>query len=130
MQSLNSLRNSMRSHNQRSTDLQSVAAQPTTSEFRLMVNSPGETYADFEFSTPFAQAPTITCGYEVMGGQITEGRAPMISAQVVEWMSRPRLPYSALYTGAKLVIVSEAPRGTGFIVHVTATGVAFSGPMD
>lgn len=129
MNNLTNLRNSMRSHGQRATDLASVAAQPTTAEFRLLVNSPGESYVDFQFSTPFAQAPTINCSFEVFNSQVLEGRAPTATAAVVEWITRPRYPFSALYTGAKLVIVSDAPRGTGFIVHATATGVAFAGPL-
>lgn len=126
---LNHYRKNYNNYQQRGNDLRDTAAKVTISTCRVKVNDSGELIMPFEFACLYSQIPTITFGYQLQS-TVYSGRVPIFSAAVKEYKTIERPPFSRLYSGASLSIVSESVDGLSFVVVATATGIAFSGPMS
>lgn len=129
MRSIEEFRRLNRSLEIRRNDLQSTAADVTVCTTRIKINNAGEAYADFMFPCRYAQLPSINFGFELQSTPAT-GKMPVFAGSVDEWYASERLPSSRLYKGARLLISSESTETISFIVVATATGIAFSGPME
>lgn len=117
-----------RSRETRQHDLANAAAGVVVSTCRIKVNNAGEARAPFIFACKYSQIPTITFGYEMHSDPIA-GRVPVFSASVIDFATYDKSS-SRLYIGANLLIVSESTSDISFVVIATATGVAFSGPLE
>ena len=122
----------VKSHVQRAADLASMSAGERMPVGRFLVNSPGEAYVDITFGgVSFTDAPIITFGYEIQSiTDIIRGQAPMMTSEVFDWyVDDTRAPITRLYQGARILVVSEGPPNTKFIVHWATAGIAFSSPI-
>jgi len=128
MNSIEAFRRNNQSIQSRQAGLESVAAGMTVSTCRIKINNTGETPVEFLFACSYSQLPSITFGFEIQS-RPRYGNIPLISGKVDEWIATDILPNSRLYTGANLIISSEAVDGVSFIATATATGIAFSGPL-
>lgn len=126
---VNRLRRSVLVDKMRGSDLRASAAGIVVSSLRAPINNAGEADVDFIFSCNYSQLPTINFGYELQS-PVKSGYMPNFSASVEEWFTVERLPSSRLYTGAKIQVTSETASDISFILVATATGVAFSGPIE
>ncbi len=129
MRSIEEFRRLNRSYDIRRNDMRSTAADVTVCTCRVKVNNAGEARADFMFPCRYAQLPSINFGFELQSTPET-GKMPVFAGSVDEWYAIEKLPSSRLYTGARLLISSESTETISFIVIATATGIAFSGPME
>jgi len=126
---INQLRSKISTYENRRMDLAASAAGVTISSCRVKINNPGEAIVPFIFSCKYSSVPTITFGYEQQSTPY-DGRMPIFSASVKQFVTIQRPPHSQLYTGAELVIVSDMVPNSSFVVVATATGIAFSGPTE
>lgn len=123
-------RHQLNSEQTRHNDIMSTRAQETVLNGRFGVNNAGEAYKNIVFPVTFSKLPLITFGFELDGvSSSIVTRAPVITAEVYDWLFIERLPLSRLYTGAKILVVSE-----GFTVRFTVTwsasGMAFTSPRS
>lgn len=119
----------MRSDINRMQDVASVA--PGVSQFtcRIPVNNAGEARATVMFPYKFSHLPTVNFGFELYSSY-NAGKMPVFAGSVDEWISIDRLPGSRMYTGAILLISSEAAEDIAFVTIATFSGLAYGGPTD
>lgn len=127
--SLNELRKQINFDRSRLNDIEDTKAQETIVNGRFAVNNPGEAYHAIWFPHVFATLPSITFGFEIDStNSIRVKRAPVITAQVYEWLTTERLPTLRLFIGARVLVVSEGAMASAFTVTWSAHGVAYSNP--
>jgi|JI9StandDraft_2_1071091.scaffolds.fasta_scaffold55765_2 hypothetical protein len=129
MAEMESMRQKMRSEQNRGRDLYDISAGPSMCSTMIKVNNAGEATATFMFSCKFAQQPSVNFGYQMQSAP-PSGRTPIFSASVKDWITIKKLPNGLLYAGAVLLIISEAADGVSFYVNATASGIAFRGPVE
>lgn len=129
MRDIERLRRDIQSYDSRGRSLQAAGPKEVVSTAIIKVNNAGEAIAPFQFACRYAQMPNLSFGFQ-MHSAPPAGRIPVFSASVYEWITEDRLPNSRLYAGARLLIVSEAASSVAFAVHATATGIAFTGPLE
>lgn len=124
-------RKNMVSEQVRHNDIMSTRAQHTVLDGRFGVNNTGEAYKDIVFPVAYADMPTLTFGFEVDSlNSIIITRAPVITAEVYDWIYIERLPLSRLYTGARILVVSTGATVSKFTVTWSASGTAFTNPRS
>lgn len=119
----------IRSSLNRQTELASVAADVTHYSCRIPVNNAGEARPVIMFPCRFGQIPTVSFGFELHSTDYA-GKMPVFAASVDEFYSIDRLPGSRIYTGARLLISSEAATDIAFVCIATFSGIAYGGPVD
>lgn len=106
--------------------LSQVQPDFTVSTCVIRVNDTGEVVASFPFACAYSEVPSITYSFQIQS--VTRGKAPLISASVLEWQTVDRYPSSRLFVGADLLIVSENVPDVSFVVVAEAKGMAIAGP--
>lgn len=115
----------------RHADIYETRAQESMVKGRFPVNNAGEGTKSIKFPVAFSNLPHITFGFELEDvAKIARGRSPIISAEVYDWITVDRPPFSRLYTGAHIVVVAEGQNLSRFTVVWNASGIAFSNPRS
>ena len=129
MGQLETFRRQMNSERVRHDDIMTTRAQETVVNGRFVINNTGEARKSIVFPVAFSKLPVITFGVEIAPGFIST-RAPVITAEVYDWQFTERLPISRLYTGAKVLVVSEGATVSKFTITWSASGIAYSNPRS
>lgn len=109
---------------------QSMAADFQSLTGQVRVNGSGESKATITFPISFSQKPLLTFGGEIQeGDRLDPGRMPTVSVVVLAWLTKERPPYSRLYTGAILGIVTGGPSWQKMIIHWKLDGIAYTNPV-
>lgn len=130
--SIEDIRRRMYNNQMRHNDRLSVAAQPSVRSGRFMVNNAGgEATKEIYFQGSFSSPPIVTFGIDFLpDDDYHVGHAPIVTSQVIDWVTIDRLPSTPLYRGAKILTVSEGPPTSKFIVTWSAVGVAYQDPVS
>lgn len=115
----------------RHADIYETRAQESLVKGRFPVNNAGEGTKAIKFPVAFSNLPHITFGFELEGrNKIAQGRSPIISAEVYDWITVDRPPFSRLYTGAHVLVTATGQNLTKFTVVWNASGIAFGNPRS
>jgi hypothetical protein len=89
----------------------------------LLLRGAGEQLVDVVFPTPFTSKPIMSFGGEIQDTNLlVAGKYPTISVIVAGWITKEVPPYSVLFTGAKLCIVTTGLNIQKMIVYWSFTG--------
>jgi hypothetical protein len=104
-----------------------AAAGQTRLSGQLMLSNPGEKSISVTFPFSFADKPLLSFGGEMRDGDIpVDGNFPTVSVVVGGWSTVDNPPYSRLYTGCKLLIVTTGPPQQRLYVHWHLDGIGYS----
>lgn len=107
-----------------------IAAGPTRCSGQFVLNGPGEAQVQLAFPVKFSDAPRLSSGFEVReGDMLTVTKMPTMTMSVVRWLIDDRPPYSNMYTGAVLGVVTTGPAGQRLLVTWHMDGTAYSNPV-
>ncbi|NBR22237.1 MAG: hypothetical protein EBU08_00300 [Micrococcales bacterium] len=107
-----------------------AAAGPTrlTGEFLLM--GAGEKRVPVDFPVSFSEKPLLTFGAELQeGAAVVDGKFPTVSVVVARWFTFERPPFSRLFSGAELMVVTTGSPTQQLIIHWHLDGVALTNPI-
>jgi hypothetical protein len=97
-------------------NLSSASGGATRLTGQLLLSGSGEKVVDVVFPAPFTEKPLMSFGGEMQDSMI-RGQFPTISVVVAGWITRDAPPYSRLFTGCQLAIVTTGPTTQKMIVH-------------
>ena len=107
------------------------AAGQTRLSGQLMLSNPGEKAVSVTFPFSFADKPLLSFGAEMRtGDEPVNGNFPTVSVVVGGWITVDNPPYSRLYNGCKLFIVTTGPPQQRLFVHWHLDGVAYSSDIS
>lgn len=107
-----------------------MAAGPTRCSGQFLLDSAGEAEVQVNFPVKFSQKPLLSFSGELRSADMnTITRMPSLGVMVLSWIMEDNPPFSVLYTGAVLGVVSEGPPGQRMFVTWHMDGVAFSNPL-
>jgi hypothetical protein len=107
-----------------------AAAGQTTLTGEFLLKNAGEKRVPIDFPVAFSEKPLITFGAEVQEGDvIIDGYFPTVSVIVSKWITRENPPFSRLYIGCELAIVTSGAPTQKLIIHWQLSGVAFGNPI-
>jgi len=107
-----------------------LRAGPTRCSGKFFLDGMGEAQVPIQFPVKFEAPPSLSCSFEIKeGDMLTTAKLPTLSASVIKWTIEDRPPYSSLYVGATLGIVTTGPPGQRLIVEWHVDGNAFMNPM-
>lgn len=107
-----------------------MAAGPTRCSGQFLIDSTGEVEAQINFPVKFSQKPLLSYSGEVKEGyMLTDSKMPTISMVPVRWILEDNPPYSVLYTGVVLAVVTDGPPGQRLFATWHMDGPAFSNPV-
>ena len=107
-----------------------MAAGPTRCSGQFLLDGMGEAEVQVSFPVKFSQKPLLSFAAEIRDGDmLITTQMPTVSMVVLRWIIEDRPPYSNMYTGAVLGIVTEGPVGSRVFVIWHMDGIAFSNPV-
>jgi hypothetical protein len=107
-----------------------AAAGPTqlTGEFLMM--GAGEKRIPVDFPIVFSEKPLLTFGAEVQeGSAVLDGSFPTVSVVVGKWFTREAPPFSRLFIGAELLVVTTGITTQQTIIHWHLSGLGLTNPI-
>jgi hypothetical protein len=94
---------------------------------QLMLSNPGEKSISVTFPFSFADKPLLSFGAEMRDGdEPVNGNFPTVSVVIGGWTTVDNPPYSRLYTGCKLLVVTTGPSQQRLFIHWHLDGIAYS----
>lgn len=107
-----------------------MAAGPTRCSGQFLLDGTGEAEVQVSFPVKFSQKPLLSFAAEIRDGDmLITTQMPTVSMVVLRWIIEDRPPYSNMYTGAVLGIVTEGPVGSRVFAIWHMDGIAFSNPV-
>lgn len=107
--------------------LGAMSAGPTRCSGQFQLDGAGEAEVQITFPVSFSAKPLLSFSGEVRDGDIlVSARMPSISMMVLRWTVEDNPPYSVLYTGAVLGVVTSGPPGTRMYATWHMDGTAFT----
>lgn len=107
-----------------------LSAGPTRCSGQFMMDGMGEAEVPVTFPVKFSQKPLLSFSAEVRDGDpLITSMMPKVSMVVLRWIIEDRPPYSNLYTGAVLGVVTEGPFASRMLATWHLDGIAYSNPV-
>jgi len=105
-------------------------AGPTRCSGQFMMVGMGEAEVPTTFPVKFSQKPLLSFSAEIRDGDtLITSMMPKVSMVVLRWITEDRPPYSNMYTGAVLGVVTEGPVASRILITWHFDGTAYSNPV-
>lgn len=110
--------------------LSDMSAGPTRASGQFLLDGMGEVEVEVLFPVKFSEKPLLSFAAEVREGDLLiPAKMPSISMVVLKWRIEDIPPFSNLYTGATLGVVTKGPPGSRLFAIWHMDGTAYSNPV-
>jgi|GEM_PF-4063342 len=123
MGSIERFRNSLNSEKSSFEGIQDVSGGPTSIFGEILIRGTGEKIVEVSFPSAFTEKPIMSFGGEINEPELLVPKQfPTVSVLVAGWITREAPPFSRLFTGCRLCIVTTGPQTQKLVVYWSMNG--------
>jgi hypothetical protein len=127
MTSVERFRNSLNNERTSFEGIQDVSGGATTITGEFLIRGTGEKIVEVSFPCAFTEKPIMSFGGEVLDSEfLIQKQFPTISVLVAGWITKEVPPFSRLFTGCKLCIVTTGPQTQSIVVYWSMDGLTIT----